>query len=69
MTGPDERTRRDLILDTASDLSGQFLWDARKEDEDLPRGAIEDAITAGEVTIEEITEQFAAGLHEAMEQK
>lgn len=58
------RSRRDLIFATVSDLVGEFLWDGRKEDEELPRGAIEDAVAAGEVTVDEIVEAFRAGLTE-----
>lgn len=52
------KIRRQLILDTASDLMSNFLYYDRKEDEGLPRGAIEAAIAAGEVTIAEIVQVF-----------
>jgi hypothetical protein len=57
-------TRADLILGTMDDLVTSFLWDDRKEDEDLPRGQIEEALDAGEVTIDEITARFRDALTE-----
>ena len=57
------KTRREHILDCADDLAGAFMYYDRKEDKDLPRGAIEEAIAAGEITVDEIVAQFkkAAG--------
>lgn len=52
------RTRRDHIAATVSDLVADFLYYGRKEDEDLPRGEIEAAIAAGEVTEDEIVDLF-----------
>ena len=52
-------TRKELILMTVEDLSGEFLYYGRKEDEDLPRGAIEEALKNGEITVDEIVNQFA----------
>lgn len=42
-----------------------FLYYGRKEDEDLPRGAIEAAIAAGEITIAEIVQVFHNQLFDA----
>lgn len=53
-----EKTRRRHILDKASDLAADFMYYDRKEDEDLPRGAIEEAIAAGEITVDEIVAEF-----------
>lgn len=55
-------SRRDRILLTVDDLVGAFLYYDRKDDEDLPRGQIEDAIATGEVTIQEIVARFQRGL-------
>lgn len=55
------KDRREAILATASDLAANFLYYHRKEDEDLPRGAIEEAIGAGEISEWEILEVFAKG--------
>jgi hypothetical protein len=58
------RSRRDEILAAVSDLVVDFLYYDRKEDEELPRGAIEDAVAAGEITVDEIVEAFRSGLGE-----
>lgn len=52
-------TRREIIKNTVSDLVLNFLSYDRKEDEDLPRGAIEDAVAKGEITKEEIVQLFS----------
>lgn len=57
-----KRSRRQHIAATVSDLVGDFLYYGRKEDEVLPRGAIQDAIAAGEVTVGEIVELFRRDL-------
>jgi len=49
---------RDIILKTLDDLVGDFLYYGRKEDEDLPRGAIEEAIENKEISIDEIAAFF-----------
>lgn len=53
------KSRRETILDTVSDLVSGFLYYDRKEDDDLPRGAVEEAIANGEITGEEIVAAFA----------
>lgn len=55
-------TRREIIRQTVEDLVADFVDSDRKEDEDLPRGAIGDAVRAGEVSVEEIIAWFADGL-------
>ena len=44
----------------------RFLWDDRKDDEELPRGVIEEMVESGELTVDELVEAFrkhlAAGL-------
>jgi len=57
-TGELLMTRREQIQATVSDLVAKFLYYDRKEDEDLPRGAIEEAIKAGEITEQEIVTQL-----------
>lgn len=54
------RTRRQIILDVATDLAGSFLYYDRKNSETLPLGEIEKAIDAGEITVDEIVEAFLA---------
>jgi len=46
------------IIDTIDDSISKFLYDDRKEDDDLPVGAIEKAIKSGEITYGEIVERF-----------
>lgn len=42
-----------------TDLAGALLYYDRKEDEELPRGEIEAAIEAGEITADEIVTRFS----------
>lgn len=60
------QSRRDVILATLSDLIADFLYYDRKEDEELPRGAIEEAIAAGEITVDEIVAAFRTKLVEVL---
>jgi len=62
-----ERTRAERILLTIDDFIGDFLYYDRKEDEDLPRGEIEAAIKAGEVTVEQIVERFDKALRQGLD--
>lgn len=50
--------KKELILDTLSDLVSNFLYYDRKEDEELAVGEIEQAIHDDEITIEEMVEHF-----------
>lgn len=59
---PEEKTRRQRILDTVSDLVGSFLYYDRKEDPDLPLNDIEAAVVGGEITKDEIVEAFSNAL-------
>lgn len=52
------RTRREIIFAVVSDLVTDFIVYDRKEDEDLPRGSIQKAIDSGEITLEEVVEEF-----------
>lgn len=49
---------REIILDTVTDLVSDFMYYDRKEDEELPHGAIEGAVERGEITVDEIVEAF-----------
>lgn len=60
------KSRRDTILGRARDLAAALLYYDRKEDEDLGEGQIEQAIRAGEVSVEEIVEAFRAALAEGI---
>ncbi|MCG7904610.1 MAG: hypothetical protein JAY60_19570 [Candidatus Thiodiazotropha weberae] len=46
------------IRNTVTDLVADFLYYDRKEDEDLPRGAIEQAVANKTITSEDIMEMF-----------
>ncbi len=47
-----------LILDFVSDMVADFLYYDRKECEQLPLGAIEEAIDSGVITVDEIVAKF-----------
>ena len=49
---------KESILATVDDLVINFMYYDRKEDEDLPVGAIEGAIVTGGVTVDEIVAKF-----------
>ncbi len=51
-------SRRELILAVVSDAVTDLMYYDRKEDEELPRGAIEEAVAAGEITYEEMVDKF-----------
>ena len=53
---------KEMILGTVSDLVTDLLYYDRKEDEDLPRGAIEKAIETEVITLEEIIKHFSCEL-------
>ena len=61
------KDRRTHILVEVEDLVSDFLYYNRKDDEDLPRGEIEKAIEAGEISEDEIVEVFTASLHKGLE--
>ncbi len=50
--------RRELIIAAVKDLARNFVFYDRKDDEELPSGEIENAIIAGEITIDEIVSTF-----------
>jgi hypothetical protein len=60
------RTRRDLILACIEDAVSDLLYYDRKEDEDLPSGAIEAAVEAGEITVDDMVARFRVALQEGM---
>jgi len=49
---------KDVILGVVGDLVSDFMYHDRKEDDDLPRGAIEKALATGVLTVDEIVEKF-----------
>jgi hypothetical protein len=54
--------RRRLIEGTTRDLVGELLYYGRKEDEELGVEEIQQAIIAGEITVEDIISVFATEL-------
>lgn len=46
-------------MNTISDLVSSLLYYDRKEDEEMPRGAIEKMIDDGEVTVDEMVAKFS----------
>ena len=59
--------RAKLIHNTTKDLAVKFLYYNRKEDEELPVGAIDDAIKSGETSVAEIVSVFEKSLRENLE--
>lgn len=51
-----------IILDAISDLCSKFLYYDRKEDEQLSVDQLNKAVKDGEITIDEIVEEFRKGL-------
>lgn len=58
--------RAKCILDTASDLVGQLMYYDRKEDNELPVGSIQEAIEEGELTVDDIINEFSTELRKAV---
>ena len=54
------------IENTVDNLVADFLYYNRKEDPDLPRGAIEQAIKDGVVTSDQIVKWFEKSLKEGL---
>ena len=50
--------RNSIILDTVRDLIDELLHEGRKDDDDLPRGAIEEAIAFGHISVGDIVGVF-----------
>lgn len=57
---------KQIILDTVTDMVTDFTYYDRKEDEELPRGAIEAAVQQGEISVDEIVAHFRAELVKAL---
>ena len=62
-----EKTRRERIIAILSDSIIDLLYYDRKEDEDLPRGGIEEAIKAGEITVDEMIKIWSAELRDGLD--
>lgn len=57
---------RQRILNLISDMVSNLLYYNRKEDEQLPVGAIETHIGQGVITVDEIVERFRTELEDGL---
>lgn len=53
------KSAKSLILDEISDVVARFVYYDRKDDEEIPRGAIEKAISNGQITRRTIIRHFS----------
>lgn len=58
---------REMILGTVDDLLSDFLYYDRKEDEELPLNAIEQAVKNRVVSTDEIIAKFSKGLRDHLD--
>ena len=58
--------RREKILAALDTTVANFLYYDRKEDEDLPRGEIEEALANGETSIGELVTWFEVALRQSI---
>jgi hypothetical protein len=49
---------KELIITTVQDMVSKFLYYDRKDDEELPRGVIEDAVENDIISVDEIIAAF-----------
>lgn len=61
----DEQPIKEIIMNTIEDLVSDFVYYDRKEDEDLSREQLKDAVTSGEVTVDEMVAAFREHLENA----
>jgi hypothetical protein len=59
-------TKKQIALDTITDLAGDFLYYDRKDDDELSRDDIKNLIKNNELTREEIKKHFNKALDEAL---
>ena len=59
-------SKRDIIIGTISDLVADLLYYDRKEDGQLPRGAIQQAVRDGDISEDSIIAQFAIHLRKGL---
>lgn len=57
---------KEAVLGRVQDLVSDLLWYDRKEDEELPRDAIEQMVKRGELTVEEMVSAFEEALREGV---
>ena len=60
------KATKEDVLDTIYDAVADFLYYDRKEDEILPRGAIEKMIKKGKITTDEIVDAFRKALEDGV---
>ena len=60
---------KELTLGTIRDLVSNLLYYDRKEDEELPRGAIEGAVERGDLTVDEMVAAFRLSLEKGLPSK
>lgn len=53
---------KQIILDTITDLCSNFLYYSRKEDEDLSVDQLNEAVKSGQITIDEMVDEFRKNL-------
>lgn len=58
--------RKDLIIVTIVDTVADFTYYNRKGDDELPLRAIEHAIKAGDMSVDEIVAEFEKAIREAL---
>lgn len=63
---PRKQSPKKLVLTTVEDLVSNFLYYDRKDDEELPRGSIEELIAQGEITVDEIVDRFRSELEKGI---
>ena len=63
----ENKSKRSIIINAVDDMVSGLLYYDRKEDEDLPRGAIELAIKDKDISVDEIAAFFKAKLIEGLE--
>ena len=59
-----KKVEKQVILDMIDDLVLRFTYYDRKESVALPRGSLERALEEGEITVDEMVNQFRKSLEE-----
>lgn len=60
----ETENNKQLILNVIHDLVGELFYYGRKEDEDLPLNAIEESVSEGVITVDEINDCFKYHVNE-----
>ncbi len=66
MSNDADTSRHQIILNTLTDVVSNFLYYDRKEDEELGRGEVEEAVDGNEITIDEMVAHFRKHLLEGL---